>query len=780
MDYPTRHQTLTTQSNCNVVPTPQRDYENSSRVVPQRRNRANSQMTLIETMVTQLLVTTKALLESLNGWAAKYVKEKQVSDIYVKLVSEFNSVVQLFSQTGVDISDLVNIPTDLRACLEKALSENASQNALEKYLPKIKETIVSLVNGLRTKQALYKQIYKPPTNNGSIGNGGDVETGHENNSLPPPISATVATYPKTHAADPMDTLIHTENLERRASKRFSAFMKKEPGKRNSSRINNQVDLRPPEPEPRAIEKSKEEMVITTTIPTGQTNQYINGSKDATIAVVDKIQNVDEKVVKRKQAQESNVDEKVVKQKQAQESNVDEKKEKKKGIKLFLQLGNKVKKIQYEGDVGIPTLRILFIEKFQYNPGMNDFPQIYIKDPNVGIMYELEDLNEVKNDSVLALNIEDFEQIKKNIDQNIGELTKEFREIKKSFSENSKLLRHDGIVANTPSSLHLSESHFTQLANKILENVSKQKDSADKKVTEELVLKIVNEIKDQYSEAQELRRDLGVMRQVYAEFQENSKKTLETLSIRTENFKKVALTKKGSSSRTFIEAGKAKVDSKTRALLASVDDLQNLIDNLKLDVIQRRSKPKDTTIQHVKNESMNVQKELSSLQEYLKSVTPMWRKSWEDELNLIVDEQKFLNHQEQLIEDLMNDINKLTEVFEQILKVANVPRAFFVEPQEEGFEGLKAVLQEVKGIVPDQERRLKALEQVEKQRERDLANHIDEFEAELGSLVTENKLKKTGGAEEIEKLRQKNKKNLMTLLSTEAPSSLSSPPPSPLS
>ncbi|CAJ0922760.1 3181_t:CDS:2 [Entrophospora sp. SA101] len=103
MDYPTRHQTLTTQSNCNVVPTPQRDYKNSPRVVPQRRNRANSQMILIEKMVTQLLVTTKALLESLNGWAVKYVKEKQVSDIYVKLVSEFNSVVQLFSQTGVDI-----------------------------------------------------------------------------------------------------------------------------------------------------------------------------------------------------------------------------------------------------------------------------------------------------------------------------------------------------------------------------------------------------------------------------------------------------------------------------------------------------------------------------------------------------------------------------------------------------------------------------------------------------------------------------------------------------
>jgi hypothetical protein len=49
--------------------------------------------------------------------------------------------------------------------------------------------------------------------------------------------------------------------------------------------------------------------------------------------------------------------------------------------------------------------MLFIEKFQYNPGMDDFPNIYIKDPYTGVLYELEDLSEVTNNSVLALNIE---------------------------------------------------------------------------------------------------------------------------------------------------------------------------------------------------------------------------------------------------------------------------------------------------------------------------------------------------------------------------------------
>ena len=71
----------------------------------------------------------------------------------------------------------------------------------------------------------------------------------------------------------------------------------------------------------------------------------------------------------------------------------------------MKLGNDVKKIEYDGDISIPALRILFTEKFQYNPGMDDFPNIYIRDPNIGVFYELEDLSEIKDKSVLALNIE---------------------------------------------------------------------------------------------------------------------------------------------------------------------------------------------------------------------------------------------------------------------------------------------------------------------------------------------------------------------------------------
>jgi hypothetical protein len=249
-----------------------------------------------------------------------------------------------------------------------------------------------------------------------------------------------------------------------------------------------------------------------------------------------------------------------------------------------------------------------------------------------------------------------------------------------------------------------------------------------------------------------------MRQFYNGFQSDTKKLIEDLMTQTATVKNVASTKVGSA-RTFIEAGKTKLDTRTKSLVTKVDELQDIIDELKVDVTARRSKPRETTIQYVKKESTTVSEELASLQEYIKTAKPMWKKTWEKELQMIVDEQQFLNHQEELIEDLDDDNKKLTEVFDQIMKVAQIqstfkPKGFTVKPKEEGFEGLKTVLQEVRGISPDHERRIKALEIAEKQRERDLASRIDEFELELTNFVAQNKLKKTGGAEEIERLRQK--------------------------
>ena len=73
--------------------------------------------------------------------------------------------------------------------------------------------------------------------------------------------------------------------------------------------------------------------------------------------------------------------------------------------VFLQVGREVKKTTIEPGLSASSLRVLFVDKFAYSPGKDNFPAIYIRDPTSGIEYELEDMDEVKDKCLLSLNIE---------------------------------------------------------------------------------------------------------------------------------------------------------------------------------------------------------------------------------------------------------------------------------------------------------------------------------------------------------------------------------------
>jgi hypothetical protein len=75
------------------------------------------------------------------------------------------------------------------------------------------------------------------------------------------------------------------------------------------------------------------------------------------------------------------------------------------ITIFLQLGREVKKVVVEPGITFASLRVLFVDKFSYNPGLDNFPAIYIRDPSSLVQYELEDTDDVKEKCLLSLNIE---------------------------------------------------------------------------------------------------------------------------------------------------------------------------------------------------------------------------------------------------------------------------------------------------------------------------------------------------------------------------------------
>lgn len=282
------------------------------------------------------------------------------------------------------------------------------------------------------------------------------------------------------------------------------------------------------------------------------------------------------------------------------------------------------------------------------------------------------------------------------------------------------------------------------------------------VMSEVSGRIVTDLKTQFDEVQNLRRDLGVMRQLYVDFMSSTKESLTTLRTQTQSVRLLADSKVGGA-RAYIDAGKTNLDRRTQNVLTRVEELQDTVENLKDDVLKRFVSPKSNLLKTVSKDMADVSGELESLKEYITTVKPMWKKTWEQELQNIVEEQQLLSHQEEFLADLVDDYKALTELFGQVEKVITLRgagagstkmRGFRPPPPDEGQNGINNVMMEIRSAAIDPDRRMKAIQASQKSREKELASRSDEFESELKDVVSLKKLKKTGGAEEVERVRQK--------------------------
>ncbi|CAO3569883.1 unnamed protein product [Mortierella alpina] len=461
------------------------------------------------------------------------------------------------------------------------------------------------------------------------------------------------------------------------------------------------------------------------------------------------------------------------------------------LTLFLQVGKSVKKTKFEGELTLSGLRMLFMEKFQYNPGQDDFPTIYVKDPHTNIHYELESLADVRQNAFLSLNVDDLENIQRKMDQGFAALTKEILDIKKS-QEVMEQARHKTAVAAAAAAVVLSnqaERGFTpthpegpQALRSVVQKVLVRHKTAPAASPSSTLPKLsASDLKAQQEEIQTLRRDLGVVRQLYTELQTETKSMLGHLAGYTSQIRKQALDSPVSS-RMFIETGKVKLDKKSEDLTNKIEELQDVVEDMKVNVTQRRGRPSDISMAFVDKQCAQVEQEIKELSDYIQTLRPSWKKTWEVELQTIVKEQMFLKEQEALLEDLKEDRSSLLQTLGNLKKVMELQvknggqglksKEFLFQPMpEEGFEGLKTVMEEVKLIAPDSDKRLKAMAQMEKLRHIELSNRIDEFEEELTTFVGASKLRKTGGALEVERQRQqRDSENLKAMFAATNPPS----------
>lgn len=864
------------------------------------------------------MVATKQLLETLTQWSRKQASENDVSDVYVRLGYEFNLACRAFSAIGVDTSDLGPVPDLLRTILEDTLSQDASSQSLDRYLPRIRDIIINLLHGLKKKQARLRsrhqredgrpspgrqasagsiasgnaigQLYddaaastmpstaqSPRRSNRRYGSNGSVEDqpaiartssapsapsatdrrapnysepstqqmlpqpppldnettprATASNTIPAPTYTTPTGFPAPPPPPPpkeddaLGALQRSGELERRASRRFSAYqIQKHLGTstngvpvlptQNSPIPNRGRDVReslnavrlrgsythtrqrsnnrlqevaknapvqqppatipdtieekhtPPSAappfEPQSVDAASSEVPYTEHAPSERLD-----SEESTI--------VPPPIVPPLPQEKPTLEDAFEPAKPISKANSfgsptqvattplssqfsTEPPSPGKELTLFLQYKSKIKKyVLPEGiaDLTIGRLQLAFIEKFAWNTHDNgvDLPEIYIQDPISGIRHELEDLNDVKDRSVLVLNVDNLDEVKKHFDDSLGSVRLLVQGVKETLSGQGNIIQR------------VSDRQL-EAAKEIARLAAAPPSATGNKAS-------ISDSGSQIAELQSLRRDLAVLRQTYSNFTADISGSMSAVRAKASKVKTAAdhvatPSYEGDAGRARVNTGKKELAAESERLVARVDDLQDLVEDLRKDVVTRGVRPLPRQLEGVSRDISNVMKEIKKMQDFLGREKPIWTKIWEKELQLVCEERDQLTMQEDLAADLQDDLEKATQTFalveqatkEQVMTnaaggtaVRAPSRTLGIDPTIDPMKAKDGVLGEVRALQPNHESRLEAIERAEKARKIELeTRRIGLFQKELGAFVEEGKLKKSGGFEETERLR----------------------------
>lgn len=874
-----------------------------TRPFSQQSNGSSMPLSQIEKSVTHLLVATKQLLETLTQWSRGTATDTQVSDVYVRLGYEFNMACRAFTAINVDTTDLGNVPESLRHILEATLSQEASTESLEKYLPRIRDIIINLLHGLKRKQQKLRQRQSkekeggPPEDNNSIAsrtmststvgsNGTGLTTllneglddGYGNAQresggrgtasgtapfgmdaspgrryqreqsqasltsdmsslssntmqnipvLPPyPGDETIPAGPSKGSIDidsfpppppppksqqsALAALQRGKDLERRASRRYSAYqiskhlgaptngvpmlptqntpipnrgraevresMRAVQGResmRHSRHTSSQskgafdsspvripshiseessvIDLPPPrEASPTQSPTEKHRPGATISGPL-QDAFPINGS-DLSEESRPKADLAREP--KQRPETPSNKEQRGFTQEQSPPLDKD--------LTLFLQYKSKVKKfVLPEGYTGltIGRLQLAFIEKFSWNTALNgaDLPEIYIQDPVSGVRHELEDLSDIKDRTVLALNTEPLDEVKRHIDEGLGTLKKTMDEVRQNITDQAAALQQ---VSDRQLETAKEMARMV-VAPPVVESPRTSGSGTGAKLKP-----------SELRELQSLRRDLAILRQTYSNFQTDIQSSMSSLRSKAANVKVAAIKAsvplvEGDTGYAYVVQGRKQLNSDSDRLVNKVDDLQDLIEDLRKDVVNRGVRPLPRQLEGVSKDIQVLTQELKKMEDYMKREKPVWTKIWEKELEEVCQGRDELRLMEDLMIDLKDDLEKATETFtlvEQATKEQMKENTPAARQFSRGLQNLgnsanpsaakEGVLGEVRALQPNHEDRLEAIERAEKLRQKELESRKDNpLKKELTTFVNEGKLKKSGGFEEVERARK---------------------------
>lgn len=430
------------------------------------------------------------------------------------------------------------------------------------------------------------------------------------------------------------------------------------------------------------------------------------------------------------------------------------------ITLFLQYKTKVKKVILSNgfeELTIPRLQLAFIDKFAWNTHSNgvDLPEIYLQDPVSGVRHELEDMADIKDRSVLVLNVDGVDEVKRHFDDSLGNLKSTVEGIRSAMAEQQSALQR---VTESQQDAAKDIARFATMPAPATASRPSMTSAPSGKATAR-----------QRQEVETLRRDLAVLKQTMLSARTDMESSLanfraKAASVKEAAAKATAPSTDGESGRAYINAGKKSLTEDSEKLINRVDDLQDTIEDLRKDIAGRGVRVLPRQLQAVSSDIASATAETRRLRDVLKREKPVWNKIAEQELQSVYDDQETMRVQEELVTDLEDDLDKLSETFTLVEEVTKQQgpangasrQASRTMPGSRDVDPLKAkdtVLGEVRALQPNHESRLEAIERAERNRLVELDHRqSNAFKKELGNFVQENLFKKTGGVEEVERLR----------------------------
>lgn len=449
----------------------------------------------------------------------------------------------------------------------------------------------------------------------------------------------------------------------------------------------------------------------------------------------------------------------------------------KALTVFLQYKSKIRKYVFSdgSDLSPGRIQLAFIEKFAWDTHRNgELPEIHIQDPVSGVRYELEDISDVKERSVLVLNFEQLDEVKNHIDDKFNGLNRLVETIKSVVEDQQATIQRVAERQQQTSKELASIAAAPTISSARASAVFAPQTTTPSGGSSEPSLSSAAQL----SEVQSLRRDLAVVKQTYTSMVSDIEASMSAIRTKAAAVKSTAIkaalpTLEGDTGRAYINDGKKTLQEDSEKMVTRVDDIQDLIEDLRKDVVSRGVRPLPRQLEIAAKDLSKATADLKKLQDLLGKEKPLWTKIWEQELQTVCEERDLLSMQEDLAADLQDDLEKAAETLELVEQATkqqnlqaedgqgkrsasgrNLLHAVAFDKAVDPRQARDGVLGEVKALQPNHESRLEAIERAEKARQRELANRDGgEFKKELGEFVGENRLKKSGGVEEVERLRK---------------------------